>query len=80
MNAARVATVIRLLKRRTVSRRAADMAIEVIEDLLRERSALHADPKRQVPREDSDSGDDQAAEEEDVIVNADRLADPSKRR
>jgi hypothetical protein len=79
MNSARISMVIRLLRRKTVSRRAADMAIDLIEELLRERSASQESARRQVPPEASDSGDDQAAGEEDVIVNADRLADPSKR-
>lgn len=80
MNSARIATVIRSLRRRPVSRRAAEMAIALIEELTRGRSASQVAIRRQVPREDSDSGDDQVAEDEDIVVNADRLADPSKQR
>lgn len=80
MTSAQIGTVIRLLRRRPVSRRAAEMAIALIEELARGPSTPPEPLRRSVPREDDDSGDDQVAEDEDVIVNADRLADPSKPR
>lgn len=80
MNSARVSTIVRLLRRRPVSRRAAEMAITLLEELDRELSAMKASSRQRVATEESDSGDDQVSEDDDVIVNADRLADPSTRR
>jgi hypothetical protein len=80
MDPERLETVIRLLKRRPVSHRTATMAIELIEQLAHALSMPKGAPTRSIPREDTDSGGNEAVEEDDIIVNADRLADPSKRR